>query len=82
MKLELISGCSRRQIRPWGVRNVIDRGQQSIMEYQVYLHRSGDILLMVSDEVLVFDNLAGTIRLVVNVDPAEPQAFETAQRRL
>ena len=29
-----------------------------------------DILLMVSEEVLVFDNLAGTIRLVVNADPA------------
>ena len=29
-----------------------------------------DILLMVSDEVLVFDNLSGTIRLVVNADPA------------
>ena len=41
-----------------------------------------DILLMVSDEVLVFDNLAGTIRLIVNADPAQPQAFETAQQRL
>ena len=28
-----------------------------------------DILLMVSEEVLVFDNLAGTIRLVINADP-------------
>ena len=30
-----------------------------------------DILLMVSEEVLVFDNLAGTIRLIVNADPAQ-----------
>jgi len=41
-----------------------------------------DILLMVSEEVLVFDNLAGTIRLVVNADPAEVDAFIKAQQRL
>ena len=33
-----------------------------------------DILLMVSEEVLVFDNLAGTIRLIVNADPAQDRA--------
>ncbi len=41
-----------------------------------------DILLMVSDEVLVFDNLAGTIRLIVNADPGVEDAFECAQQRL
>ena len=41
-----------------------------------------DILLMVSEEVLVFDNLAGTIRLVVNADPAAPDALDNALRRL
>ncbi len=41
-----------------------------------------DILLMVADEVLVFDNLAGTIRLVVNADPGQPDAFDRAQQRL
>jgi anthranilate synthase component 1 len=41
-----------------------------------------DILLMVSEEVLVFDNLSGTIRLVVNADPAQPEALASAQRRL
>ena len=41
-----------------------------------------DILLMVSDEVLVFDNLAGTIKLIVHADPGEADAFENAQRRL
>jgi len=41
-----------------------------------------DILLMVSDEVLVFDNLAGTIRLIVNADPAQPEAFSVAEARL
>ena len=41
-----------------------------------------DILLMVSDEVLVFDNLAGTIRLIVNADPAQDDALAKAQHRL
>ena len=41
-----------------------------------------DIMLMLSDEVLVFDNLAGTLRLVVNVDPAEPDAFTAGWQRL
>ncbi|MBE9538292.1 MAG: anthranilate synthase component I, partial [Proteobacteria bacterium] len=41
-----------------------------------------DILLMVSDEVLVFDNLAGTIRLIVNADPAVENAYELARQRL
>jgi anthranilate synthase component 1 len=41
-----------------------------------------DILLMVSDEVLVFDNLAGTIRLIVNADPSLDLALEKAQERL
>lgn len=40
-----------------------------------------DILLMVSEEVVVFDNLAGTIRLVVNVDPAR-QGLAAAHARL
>ena len=41
-----------------------------------------DILLMVSEEVLVFDNLAGTIRLVVNADPGIDNALALAQERL
>ena len=41
-----------------------------------------DILLMVAEEVLVFDNLAGTIRLVVNVDPGRDDALQAAQQRL
>jgi anthranilate synthase component 1 len=41
-----------------------------------------DILLMVSDEVLVFDNLAGTLRLIVNVDPAQADALARAEQRL
>lgn len=42
-----------------------------------------DILLMVSDELLVFDNLAGTLQLIVHVDPASgEQALADGQRRL
>jgi len=41
-----------------------------------------DILLMVSEEVVVFDNLRGTLSLIVNADPADPAAFDDAQKRL
>jgi anthranilate synthase component 1 len=37
---------------------------------------------MVSEEVLVFDNLAGTLRLIVNTDPAVDRALELAHERL
>ena len=40
-----------------------------------------DILLMVSDEVVVFDNLAGKLYLVVHVSP-DLIAFEEGQERL
>ena len=41
-----------------------------------------DILLMVSDEVLVFDNLAGTLMLTVHADPSVEGAYDKAQARL
>ncbi|HYW91118.1 MAG TPA: anthranilate synthase component I [Gammaproteobacteria bacterium] len=41
-----------------------------------------DILLMVSDQVLVFDNLSGLLYVVVHSDPAEPDAFARGCRRL
>ncbi len=41
-----------------------------------------DILLMVSEEVVVFDNLAGTLQLVVNADPGLENAYLLAQQRL
>ena len=41
-----------------------------------------DVLLMVSEEVVVFDNLAGTLQLIVNVDPLLPDAFQLAHARL
>jgi|SRR5690554_4207518 len=41
-----------------------------------------EILLLVSEEVVVFDNLKGTISLICNVDPALPDAYQRAQQRL
>ncbi|MDH3561472.1 MAG: chorismate-binding protein, partial [Gammaproteobacteria bacterium] len=41
-----------------------------------------DILLMVSDELLVFDNLSGTLLLIVHVDPADDAALTQGQARL
>ena len=41
-----------------------------------------DILLMVSDEIVVFDNLSGKLYLVIHADPRDENAFETAKTRL
>ena len=41
-----------------------------------------DILLMASDEVVVFDNLSGTIILVVHVDAKDPSSLQKAEARL
>jgi anthranilate synthase component 1 len=41
-----------------------------------------DILLLVSDEVAVVDNVLGKLYLVVYADPREPDALRTARARL
>ncbi len=41
-----------------------------------------DIFLMLSEELVVFDNLRGTISLIINVDPSEVGSFGDAQKRL
>ena len=41
-----------------------------------------DILLMVSDEIVVFDNLRGKLHLIVHVDPAIDGAYDHAQARI
>jgi anthranilate synthase component I len=41
-----------------------------------------DIQLWLSEEVVVFDNLTGRLFLIVNVDPAEPAAWDKANQRL
>ena len=41
-----------------------------------------EIQLLVADELLIFDNLRGTIRLVVHVDPAQRNAYAQGVTRL
>ncbi len=41
-----------------------------------------DILLTVSDEVVVFDNLKGRLYVVIHVNPAMESAYDKANRRL
>ncbi len=43
---------------------------------------SPDILLMLSDEVVVFDNLSGKLFIIVHADPEQEDAFEHTQQRL
>lgn len=45
-------------------------------------HGTPDILLMLSDELVVFDNLASRMFLIVHVDPAQERAWERGQQRL
>jgi anthranilate synthase component 1 len=41
-----------------------------------------DILLMVSEDVLVFDNLKGRLLVITHADPSTPQALEKAEAHL
>jgi len=41
-----------------------------------------DILLMLSDELVVFDNLSSRMFLIVHVDPSEERAWKSGQQRL
>ncbi len=41
-----------------------------------------DIMLMVSDELVVFDNLSGRLYLIVHADPTQENAYERGQARL
>jgi anthranilate synthase component 1 len=41
-----------------------------------------DILLLVSDELAIVDNVLGKLYLVVYADPQQPEAFRSAQERL
>jgi len=45
-------------------------------------HHTPDILLMLSDEFIVFDNLASKMYIIVYVDPAQSEAFEEGQQKL
>ncbi|MBX2885969.1 MAG: anthranilate synthase component I [Granulosicoccus sp.] len=41
-----------------------------------------DILLMVSEEVIIFDNLSGRLSLLVHANPEDPNAYENCLARL
>ena len=41
-----------------------------------------EMVLLLSEEIAVFDNLAARLYLVVNVDPSMPDAWDVAQSRL
>jgi len=41
-----------------------------------------DILLVLAEEVAVFDNLKGRLYLIVHADPSRPHAYARGQRRL
>ncbi len=41
-----------------------------------------DILLMLSEDVVVFDNLSGKLFVITQVDPSRPNAWDSGQRRL
>ncbi len=41
-----------------------------------------DILLMVSDEVVVFDNLSGKMHIIIYADPEQDAAYNNAKTRL
>ncbi|MCP3687065.1 MAG: anthranilate synthase component I [Gammaproteobacteria bacterium] len=45
-------------------------------------HGTPDILLMLSDELVVFDNLSSRMFLIVHVDPSTPGAWENGQQQL
>ncbi|MCK5716157.1 MAG: anthranilate synthase component I [Thiomargarita sp.] len=44
--------------------------------------KTPDILLMVSDEVVVFDNLKGKLYFIIHANPSQPNAYAKAQQRL
>ena len=43
---------------------------------------TADIVLLLSEELAVFDNLKGRLYLIVHADPSQPQAFASTHRRL
>jgi anthranilate synthase component I len=65
-------------------------GFESIAYIEPQLSRPGrpdqlgipDVLLMLSEEVAVFDNLKSRLYLIVHADPAHSQAYARAHRRL
>lgn len=61
------------------VRYVEPRLRQSMPEDELGIP---DILLMLSDDLVIFDNFSGTLSLVSHADTSKPNAYDTAIERL
>jgi len=68
-------------------------GYETIYNFEHFAHRlknsakadplgTPDILLMLSQELAVIDNLSGKIHLIVYADPSQPDGYERARERL
>lgn len=68
-------------------------GYETIYNFEHFAHRlkntakadplgTPDILLMLSQELAVIDNLSGKIHLIVYADPLQPDGYERARERL
>lgn len=68
-------------------------GYETIYHFEHFAHRfqnqdkpntigTPNILLMLSQELAVIDNLSGKIYLIVYADPTEPDSYEKARKRL
>src|SRR5437660_135406 len=64
------------------VRHVEERLAESAPSPVPELAEIPDILLLLTEELAVVDNLAGKISLIVYADPAEPNAYWSAHDRL
>ncbi len=45
-------------------------------------HNTPDILLMLSEQLVVFDNLASRLYIIVYADPSQPDAYQQGQQKL
>ena len=68
-------------------------GYETIYNFEHFAHRlkntakadplgTPDILLMLSQELAVIDNLSGKIHLIIYADPSQPDGYERARERL
>ncbi|MFV2029612.1 anthranilate synthase component I [Neisseria sp. S1] len=68
-------------------------GYETIYHFEHFAHRfrqnnkpdtigTPDILLMLSEELAVVDNLSGKIYLIVYADPSQPESYQKARERL
>ncbi|MEM8498723.1 MAG: anthranilate synthase component I [Pseudomonadota bacterium] len=59
----------------------LDDGSERLIDKPDEL-QNPDVLLMLADEIIVFDNLSGTLKIVVMCDPGVDGAYQQGQARL